>query len=118
MYNIKTNKFTLLEVLKKNREEHRKIFLEACEGYREQAVIELEHMLDEAKKGKKICRSVSLIEPMDQTKDYDRAIKMLEMEMRTEVELTEVEFAQYVMDDWRWKDQFTITNSVYQKSQR
>jgi hypothetical protein len=38
------------------------------------------------------------------------------METREEIELTEQEFAQYVMDDWSWKGQFTATNSAYLKA--
>lgn len=113
MHTIKVNKSELLSKLRDNRKAHRAIFEEACEGYRKQVVAELTAMLDEAKSGKRIRRSVNLIEPIDQTKDYDRAIMMLEMSTDTIIEITQQEFAQYVMDDWSWKNQFTATNFTY-----
>jgi hypothetical protein len=78
MKSIMVKKDKLLDLLRNNRDGHRKIFLEALEGYREQAIRELECMLREAKRGKRIRRRVQLVEPMDQTKDYDRAIRMME----------------------------------------
>lgn len=113
MNEIKVNKAELLATVKKNRDAHRAIFEKACEGYRSKAVAELEAMLTEARAGKQIRRGLSLVEPMDQTRDYDRVIRMLEMSVSTEVELGETEFSQYVMDDWQWKRQFTLTNSAY-----
>lgn len=70
-------------------------------------------MLDEAKAGKQIRRSLALVEPQDQTRDYDRAIRMMEMSQDEVVELEEHDFAQYVLDDWSWKRQFLLSNSNY-----
>lgn len=116
MDSVKVSRDELLSTLKKNRENHRKIFEEALEGYREEAIKELAEAINDAKAGKKIRRSLSLVEPMDQTKDYDRVIRMLEMSKDTIIEISEIDFAQYVLDDWRWKDQFTASNSRYLKS--
>jgi hypothetical protein len=113
MNEIKVKKEELLTVLKRNRYEHRAIFLEALEGYRKQVIAELEVMLAEAKSGRQIRRAVSLVEPINQTSDYDRIIRILEMETRDEIQLQEREFAQYVMDDWAWKQQFTSMTSTY-----
>jgi hypothetical protein len=113
---INVDKAKLIETLKANREKHRKIFLEAQEGYREQVVAELDKMLDEARSGKKIRRAIHLIEPMDQTKDYDRAIAMLEMSVDATVALEEHDFQSYVLDQWGWKSQFNHSNALYSKS--
>lgn len=110
---IKVKKSELLDVLKKNREQHRKIFLEAQEGYKHAAIKELDSMLDDARAGKRIRRSMTLVEPQDQTSDYDRAIRMLEMSQDEVIELEEHDFMQYVLDDWGWKHQFLHSNSVY-----
>jgi hypothetical protein len=113
MHTIKVKKTELLDVLRKNREAHRDIFEKACVGYRKVAVEELERSLADARAGRKIRQNLALIEPMDQTKDYDRAIRMLEMSIEDTIELDEQQFAQYVQDDWRWKEQFTASNSRY-----
>jgi hypothetical protein len=115
MRSVKIDCKKLLDIVKKNRENHRKTFLEALDGYREAVVAELEKMLDEAKRGRRIRRGIELVEPMDQTKDYDRVIKMLEMSEDQVVELTSQEFAQYVQDDWHWKQQFDHSTVNYLK---
>ena len=116
MEKMKFQKDKLLEVLRTNRTNrtnHRKIFLEACEGYLKKAIELLEQKLASARKGERISMHFSLQQPVDQTKEYDRAIRMLEMSSDTTVELEEHDFQQYVMDDWAWKQQFLASNSAY-----
>lgn len=110
---IKVEKTKLLDTVRTNMENHRAIFEKALEGYRKQVIAELESMLEEAKAGKRIRRSVNLIEPMDQTKDYKRIVTALEMSTDEIIELNEHEFAQYVMDDWNWKNQFATSTMTY-----
>lgn len=110
---INVKKTELLETVRANRAKHRQIFLEAQEGYRKAAIRELETMLDDAREGRVIRRSVRLLEPVDQTKDYDRVIRMLEMSQDDFIQLEEGDFAQYVLDDWHWKRQFLHANSAY-----
>jgi len=113
MNSIKVDKTELLTVLRENREKHKTIFAEAQEGYRTAAIKELDAMLADAEAGKQIRRSLTLIEPQDQTRDYDRAIRMLEMSQDDVIELEEHDFAQYVLDDWSWKRQFLFSNAAY-----
>lgn len=110
---IYVDKTKLLETVRDNRAKHRQIFLEAQEGYRKAAIRELEVMLADAREGRVIRRSVRLLEPVDQTKDYDRVIRMLEMSEDDHIKLEEADFAQYVLDDWHWKRQFLHANSSY-----
>jgi hypothetical protein len=110
---IRIKRDELLDILKKNRADHRATFEKASKGYRERAIAELDASLKDAHAGKKIRRSIGLVEPMDQTKDYDRAIRMLELTVDEIVTIGNSEFAQYVMDDWAWKEQFTTSNAMY-----
>jgi len=103
----------LLDILKKNREAHRAIFLEAQKGYREEVIRRLDDMLADAREGRKITSYVQFEEPSDQTKDYDRAIRMLEMSVDDEAELNDQTFRSFVMDDWSWKSNFLLSNSYY-----
>lgn len=116
MQSIKVKRLELLDTLRANRENHRKVFLEASEGYREAAIAELDKSLEAAKRGERIRRSIGLAEPMDQTREYDRAIRMLEMSVDTEITLSDRDFQQFVMDDWAWKEQFSASNRAYVKS--
>ena len=95
----KIKKEELLTTLKANRATHRKIFEEALEGYRKEVISQLEQRLTDAKKNKRVDLVVRLVQPVDQTGEYDRAIRLLEMTINKEVELSENEFDQLVMDN-------------------
>ena len=111
--NTRIEKSKLLAILTENRTKHRAIFEEAVDGYGKQALELLEKNLDALKKNKYYRVGVYLHAPMDQTADYDRAIKMVEMTTDTEIVLQEADFKGYVMDDWAWKQQFYTSNSMY-----
>ena len=113
MQTIKVRKEKLLIKLKENRKNHRELFLKAQEGYRQLVVEHLEKMLQDARDNKKVQTYVNLVAPVDQTKDYDRAIAMLEMSVDEEINVTQNEFTCYVLDDWQWKEQFVSSNSAY-----
>lgn len=113
---IKVNKTELLGILHENRKQHRAVFEEAMTGYRKAAIAELDIMIQDARDGRKIRRHISLVEPTDQTADYDRIIRMLELHTSVEIELEENEFSMYVLDQWHWRGQFAASNSVYATS--
>lgn len=113
MKTVRVQKVSLTEQVRANRKQHHTIFLEAVEGYRRQAVQLLEGHIARIKSGKVQQVYVSLPYPVDHTRDYDRVLAMLDMEIGDTVELSEQEFAQYVMDDWAWKREFLATNSAY-----
>lgn len=115
---IKVDKQQLIAILVNNRAKHEAIFLEAQAEYREKVIAELDQMLADARDGKKIRRSVTLVEPMNQTKDYDRVIGMLGLSIEPTVELAEHEYAQYVLDDWDWKSRFVASNMSYSTTLR
>jgi len=115
MRTVKIKTKELLNVLLTNREKHIADYDEAMIGYREIATNELAVMLDQARAGEKIIRSVSAVEPRSHAESYDTAILMLEMSSDAIVELTMAEFSQYVEDKWTWKDAFNVTNSTYKK---
>lgn len=113
MEKVRVKRLELLDILRKNRKAHLETFQKALAGYREVAIEELDRMIEEAKAGKRIRRQLELIEPTNHTKDYDRVISMLEMCIDNTIELAEDEVGMYVMDDWRWKEQFTQTSAHY-----
>jgi hypothetical protein len=102
----------LLEV-KKNHEAHRGIYETALVRYRELAVETLTAMLEDAKAGKPVKHHVQLPIPEDHSDDYLRAIKMLEMSTEEEIEISQRDFAQYVMDDWGWKAEWHSNTRSY-----
>lgn len=113
---IRVNKVALVSTLKKNRDNHRKIFLEAVDGYKKTIIKELEFRLEQAKKGKRVEHFINIQQPQDQTRDYDRVLGMLDMSLDTEVDLTEQDYQAYVLDDWGWKKNFLHSNALYSKT--
>ena len=113
MQSVKVNVRELLEIIKFNRDRHRAIFEKAMAAYRQAAIAELDAAIDDARSGKKIRRSLTLIEPEDYTREYERVIAMLEMTIDEVVEISARDFAKYVRDEWEWKEQFIFSNSSY-----
>jgi len=74
MKNVKVKTQDLLTKLQANREKHRDGFLTALEAYRLEAIEVLEEAIKDAKNNKRIMTATHLVEPMDMTKEYDRAI--------------------------------------------
>ena len=114
----KMDRRELLDIVTSNRDKHRAVFLEALDGYRKAAIAELERALEDAKSGKEIFRTSRLVQPMDQTKDYNRAIRILECTTEAVIELDEGQFANLVLDQWHWGKQFSAANWAYSTSRQ
>jgi hypothetical protein len=70
-------------------------------------------MLKDAKEGLRIQRSVTLTEPSNHVKDYDRVITMLEMSVDDTIPLDAQAFDRYVMDNWDRSRFALATNTAY-----
>ena len=113
MRSVTIEKSELLSTLITNRDNHHAEFLAALEAYRLEAIEVLEAAVEAAKTGKQIMRQTDLVEPMDMTKEYNRVIKMLKMSVDSEIELSSTEFQNYVMDDWSWSVDASVSNFAY-----
>ena len=116
MRTVKVKRDDLLKRIEENRAQHKSVVEEALVNYRIAVIKELDAMLDEAKKGKKIRRQVRLVEPQDHTADYDRVIDMLTMSTEDVIELDGQSFARYVRDEWEWFGQFADSSRSYTRS--
>lgn len=113
MKTVKVRREELLEKLKENRTNHRAVFERAIVVFKKKVVEELEDHLERAKKGERVPRHSQLTQPMDQTREYDQAIAMLEMSVDDEISITSSEFRCFVLDMWSWKGQFATSNRNY-----
>jgi len=115
MKQVRVDKSKLLEILKKNRDEHRGIFLEAQKSFRAVAIKMLDAQLKDARTGKpfELARLTTLQAPEDHTADYDRSIQMLEMSVDKEIAVDEREFQNYVQDIWSWSRDWATSNIGY-----
>jgi hypothetical protein len=103
--NVKMKKETILKILKEKLEAHKLIYEKAFVAYRENYVKLLHDMLS-AVKIKKFEHYINLSKPVSYEKDYKRAIKMIELDCREEIVLSEKEFANYVLNQWDWMPSF------------
>jgi hypothetical protein len=110
---VRVNKDDLLERIKKNRDEHRKIFEEALGGWKKKVIQVLDERYREALEGKKFDIGIHLPRPEDHTDQYDTVIELLTMSLDDELELTQAEFANYALDKWQWQAQFLAMSSSY-----
>jgi hypothetical protein len=110
---ITVKKTELLKALKKNMLTHRDEFLKAQVGYRKAVIQELDSMIQDAKANREIRTIIRLEAPSDHSSDYTRIIKMLEMNVKHTIQITEQQFSQYVLDDWAWKRAFVNTSNMY-----
>jgi hypothetical protein len=110
---VKVRKEELLQALRENRAAHRDIFERAVDGYRTAALAKLEERIQQVRDGKLMPVIIQMPVPEDHTRDYDRAIRMVEMEVENTIELDEAEFAHLVMDDWAWKQQWLSSTAAY-----
>lgn len=115
MQEVTLKRDELLESLSDNRKGHRQAFLDAQEGWKAIILNELETRLADARAGRRYSAAFHFPEPEDHTKDYDRVIRMVEMSVDDHLTISEHDFAQFVMDDWEWKANWTASNSRYSK---
>lgn len=115
MEKITVAKEDLLAKLRANRGDHRSIFEEALTGFATEVTRDLQIAIDDIRRGKRRDVRVYRTVPKDHTSEYDRAIAMIEMAIGDTIVLSETDFAQYVMDDWGWQDQF-LSNTYGSKT--
>lgn len=115
---ITVDKKQLMAIIQKNRDEHKEIYEEAWTNYKALCEKELEGMLADVRAGRVFRVSISLPAPMNQTREYDRALKMLEMDLNAQIKLEEHDFACYVMNEWTWMHQTMVSNSRYSAKAR
>lgn len=112
MKTVKIERLRLLEKLKANRTDHEQLYLDALEGYN----IRVEQMLKDALKAfkkTKVLNNLWIQAPVNNTKEYDKVIAILEFSVDEIIELEIPDFEKYVLDNWQWKDQVFAGNNAY-----
>ena len=113
MEKIMVSKKQLLKTLKNNRTNHKRIFEDAMIGFRKAVVKELTTALKQAKNGGKLILKVNLIHPISFEEDYNKAIGLLELCVSETVDIDEIDYRNYILDDWGWKSTFSSASSSY-----
>jgi hypothetical protein len=114
---VNVDKDRLLATLKANRENHGAAYERAKAGYITVTTKQVESYLTRLANGELLERAFIPPPPEDHTSEYDSAIQMMEWSSDTTIELTQAQFAQYVQDDWGWRQQWLASNSTYLEAQ-
>jgi proteasome lid subunit RPN8/RPN11 len=115
MEKVKVNREELLSILNGNRDKHKQEFEEAVTGWKEQALEAMKNAVAEFENDNFHTTHplVTLPKPTAHLRDYDLAIRMLEMSVDTDIEIEQHDFNCFVMDEWQWKAGFAQTVSNY-----
>lgn len=120
MESIKVKKTTVLKALKTNKQRHHEEFEEALYGWADEMKKKLNDFLDKLKLSiqdpsalEKIVFNVHLPKPVSYEKEYDKAIMMVEYEIREEIEISSKDFSKYFQDEWSWKENFFSNTELY-----
>lgn len=114
---VKINKNELLEVIKQNLKKHEEDIKEALSLRRTQIVEELSSVLNEIKESEvhQPKESYHFPIPKDNSDEYKKAIRMIEMTQDLVIELDEGQFERLVLDKWFWKNELRTTSALYGK---
>lgn len=118
MQTVRVDKNDLVAKIRANMLEHEETYRSAVAAYREQQLALLERLLTDAKNEVPIDHLALSRMPVPENHmgDYRRALRMLEMEIRNEVDLEEFEYRQFVDDEWGWRKAWEANTVAYARS--
>lgn len=111
--NVTVDRNTLVNILEKNKKEHREKFNKAWEVFNKKAIDWFEKRLAQLQKGKLPDTYFTLPVPEDHTDDYKQMIDMLNMHTNETIVISVNEYRNYVNDDWPWTPATTTTYASY-----
>jgi methyl-accepting chemotaxis protein len=136
---ITVDKKELIDIIKENKKTHIKGYKEAVSAYKGKATEEITKLVEELRKGTKDALKelgehqakvddgsidasfsislpsvyLSLVTPINNSDNYDKIIRMFEMEVADKVELSQQEFNEYVHDETQFALEAMVSNSTY-----
>lgn len=106
------NKADLIERIKENKAKHIEMYNKAVKAYRKEALKQLAELTEQVKEGKTNI-GLNLVEPINNSENYDKIIEMFEWDVRDEVELDQNEFKEYVQDETSHSRMAMMSNMTY-----
>lgn len=106
----------LIDTLKQNKDNHKKMYLEAVTGFKKDAKRQLERLLAKIGDNEVADVYLSVGAPKDMSSVYDTAIKMLNWTQDETIELDANTFRNLVMDEWDWMQSWLASNARYSET--
>lgn len=110
---ITVDKGHLLQVVTENRAKHAAAYKEAVAAYRIAALARLTELASDvqADPPRQVIWALPL--PEQHLADYDKALRMMEMDINGEVILGEDAYDHLVEDHWDWRERFVANTLSY-----
>lgn len=109
---LKVIKKDLIAKVLGNKETHIKDYNEAVNAYKAEAARQLAEQQQALTNGS-LNIEIRLISPVDKRENYDKIVEMFNWEISSEVELSQDEFHEYVLDENPVMIQTRLSNSSY-----
>lgn len=118
---ITVNCADLLKTLEVNREKHIKDYKEALRNWKLECISRLAQQLDvytNYKEESLLKEKLAVLDmpPQDMSAEYTKVINMLKWNKSESIELDQEKFQALVMDEWDWKQHWSLSNSKYLSS--
>lgn len=109
---IKVDKTKLIAQILANKENHIKEYEKAVVAYKKEALKQLAEQTQRVEDGA-LDAKLDLVEPVNNSDNYDKVVDMFEWEVEDQVELTQDEFREYVQDETDFAMQAKMSNAYY-----
>lgn len=114
METVRVNKVKLLETLRENAVEHGEEVAEAQAKYRDRAIAAMQKKIEAMKSSAEpVELDFDLPVPRSFRKEYARAIEMLEWTVGDELEISEMDFRNWILNEWGWRSTYASTTGSY-----
>jgi len=114
---VRISRLKVLDTLKTNKELHRKEFEEAMTGWIEKTKEMVSKISVQLESDKASETELSIFnqfpKPLSFEKEYERAIKMIELDVRLELDISSNDFDRFFLDEWAWKNSFLSNTQIY-----
>lgn len=109
---VTVKKTELIAKIKENKESHIAEYEKAVEAYKVEAKRQLREQTKKLRNGE-LDLYLNLVSPVNNSSEYDKIVKMFEWELKDEVELSQGEFNQYVLDELPFSIRAKSLNNTY-----
>jgi hypothetical protein len=111
---INVNKLDLIKQIENNKAKHLLEYSAAVEAYKAEAQKQITEQQAKLDKGE-LDIKISLTRPIDKSDEYDKLITVFNWEIKNEVELSQGEFNEYVLDETSFAKEARFSNTFYSK---
>lgn len=118
MRNVHIEKAKLKDIVAQNREKHLAEYKAGKAAFKVLVLEKLDDLRARVQTNDDFSATelVRLQAPASHEKDYDRVLRMLDLEEDAVITLDDEAFRNFVMDEWAWTEHFTATNKLYRDS--